>query len=204
MALVVEDGTGLSGANAYVDVAFVTTYLSLRGDADWADLDTVDQEAAIVRATYALDYQYRDAWKGIRKTATQARAWPRIKTKDDLTTLLVDDEGYDIANDTVPVAVQNACAEVAKIETTQRFITQEITRDDMVKVEKIGPLTTEWFEGTPATSVFPHIDGILDTVTSSSGSGSQVEILLTAEEANQGESVDVFDYPNYFNIVKYP
>lgn len=203
MAIVVEDGTGLSNANAYAAVATIDTYHTDRANDDWSDADTEDKEAALIRATFALDYKYREVWKGVRRTQDQALAWPRI-AKKDTTTAIEDDEGYDIAIDAVPQAVIYAVAEVALIELTQRFVTQEITRDDLVRKEKIGPLETEWFEGTTSVTQFPHIDAILDQVTSGdAASGEQMVVYLTEDEINQGESTDVFDYDAYFNIIKY-
>ena len=107
----------------------------------------------------------------------------------------------------MPVQVKNAVAEVALIELTQSFTTTEVTKDDMVKKEKIGPLETEYFEGAPSGVLFPHIDQILDTVTTgSAGSGSNIEIYLTEEEINQGTDNPWESWVNsdYMNLVKFP
>lgn len=205
MAITIEDGTGLTAADAYLAVADVDTYFAKRGDETWADQDTATKEAAIVRATFALDSKYRENWKGVRKTAAQALAWPRIAKKDS-TELIEDDEGYDVASDSVPQAVKDATAEVALIELTTRFVTQEVTRDDMVKKEVIGPLSTEYFDGAPSGILFPHIDGILDVVTTgSAASGTTTEVYLTPEEVNQGnDPYETWINSSYMNLVKFP
>ena len=188
MAVVVENGTGLSTANSYVAVSYVDAYFSARGNDTWGDTDSAEKEAALIRATFSLDQKYRDLWLGVRKVSTQTLGWPRIPEKDELVKLLVDDEGYDIANNTVPREVMYAVSEVALIELDQRFFTQKVTRDDMVKREKIGPLDTEWFEGATSIDLFPHVDAILDMITT--GAATQIEVYLTEEEATQTRGAD--------------
>lgn len=38
MAFVVEDGSGIANANAYITVAYADEYFSDRGNADWAGM----------------------------------------------------------------------------------------------------------------------------------------------------------------------
>ena len=63
MALVVEDGSGLSGANSYATAAQADTYASDRGLSAWTG-DTATKEAALIRATDYLEATYREAWLG--------------------------------------------------------------------------------------------------------------------------------------------
>jgi len=102
--LVVENGTGLSNANTYIDIAFADAYHRLRDSATWADQGDHEKVAALIRATQYLDQSW--AFVGEIEVLTQALAWPRIPA--DLT----DAEGRAIGG-TVPVAVKNAAAEYA-------------------------------------------------------------------------------------------
>jgi len=72
MALVIEDGTEISGANSYAAHTDLATYATLRG----VTLTAVeaDREALLLKAMDAL---YGRPWKGDRVTTTQELEWPR-------------------------------------------------------------------------------------------------------------------------------
>jgi hypothetical protein len=204
MALVLEDGTGVTTANAYVDTAFVTAYLTAKGDEFWADQDTLTKESAIVRATFAMDGKYGQSFIGIKGSQAQALQWPRVKALDS-TEGVTDADGYVVDPATIPTILKNIVSEIALIELTERFLVHATTRDDMVTLEKVGPLTTEWAEGAPTVTYYPHIDSMmLASGLGTSSAGINMFIGLTAEEINQGYSNDPFDYPEYFNLIKVP
>lgn len=75
MALVVEDGTGLPNAEAYVSVADADAYHTAMGNTSWANANMAAKEAALRRATQYLDARY--AFAGSPLTEVQALAWPR-------------------------------------------------------------------------------------------------------------------------------
>lgn len=76
MALIIEDGTIVAGANSYVSVAEADSYLAFSAQrASWAVLSTPDKEANLVQAVRALDVSV--VWKGTPVETTQPRAWPR-------------------------------------------------------------------------------------------------------------------------------
>jgi hypothetical protein len=113
MALVVEDGTGLTTANAYIDVDFATDYHGLRCNDAWGG-PTVELEAAIIRATEWLDrhYDFQGARvvvgdSGSPSVLPQALAWPREGATHS--------DGIAVPSDAVPVEVQNATAELALV-----------------------------------------------------------------------------------------
>lgn len=112
MALVVEDGTGLTTANAYVNVAFVDAYHQLRCNEGWSG-NTSAKEAAIIRATEWIDrtFDFMGDIKNQGDTASsldkQALAWPRSQ--------VFHSDGYLVDTDSLPVELQNACAEVALV-----------------------------------------------------------------------------------------
>lgn len=203
MALIVEDGTGKVNANAYVDVATVNAYATLLGRSDWLDLDTADKEAAIARSTIALDAKYGSSFIGVKGSKEQSRAWPRQVSATNASPL-VDPDGYDIGIDEVPAVIMNVACEIAFIESVERFLSTGISRDDLISSETVGPISTSWDNKiAPTVKQYPHIDSML-VGYAGSASGLNMVISLTAEEINQCESVDVFDYPEYFNLVKVP
>lgn len=67
MALILETGTGIRGANAYTDRSFVTTYLTQRNRATengWSTATTDAQDAAIVTSTQYIDTRFRARIRG--------------------------------------------------------------------------------------------------------------------------------------------
>lgn len=68
MAFIVEDGTGSNAnANAYVDVAFVTTYLTDRNrqtENSWDSSTSAVQQASIIKATDYIDRKFFNRFKG--------------------------------------------------------------------------------------------------------------------------------------------
>jgi hypothetical protein len=103
MALVVEDGTGLVTANAYIAQAFADTYHTDRLQTQWSDATTPEKEAAIIRATDYIDKRFGRRFIGFRGKGTQALEWPR--------TGALDDDGYLVSG--LPTALEKACAEYA-------------------------------------------------------------------------------------------
>ena len=105
MAFTLEDGTGVTGANAYVSEAFVDNYATDRGYEGWGDNDTTAKEAAIIRASEYIDKRWGARFKGTRLLSTQGLLWPREN--------VYDRDGNEIAADAVPTQIQKACAEYA-------------------------------------------------------------------------------------------
>lgn len=82
MAFLAEDGTGVSGANSYVAVAFVDAYALERGFTAWTGADSVKEEAAI-RATDHIERIHGGAFRGFKSTEAQGLEWPRHDALDN-------------------------------------------------------------------------------------------------------------------------
>lgn len=164
MALVVENGTGLAGAEAYVSVADAATYLAARGDTTWAAAATADKEAALRRATAAIDGRYGQQFPGTRlRNRLQALEWPRADA-DDV-------ENYPIAADAVPVEVKNATCEAALVELgTPGAMMPTVQRDDLLKRVKAGSVEVEYMHNAPAKAVYPLVHAALSRVLRSGAS----------------------------------
>lgn len=77
MALTIEDGTGVAGADAYWSIAQIKTYAESRG-LQFDDTDVDPAEAAARRAATWLDATYRRRLPGQRvKGRAQGLEWPR-------------------------------------------------------------------------------------------------------------------------------
>lgn len=91
MAIVVEDGTIVTGANSYVTSAELTTYATDRGV-------TITGTNAVL-LIQAMDYIEAQNYKGYKSTAAQPLVWPREAVYID---------GYLFDNDDIPEQLKNA------------------------------------------------------------------------------------------------
>jgi len=135
MALIIEDGTGVAGADAYADVtacsAYATAYYgsALTGS-------NVDKEAAIRRATAYLNGLL---WKGTRTLGrAQPLAWPR--------TGVTDCESLEIADDEIPQDLIYAQHELARAEfQSPGILTPAVSKANATVVrEKVDVLEVEY------------------------------------------------------------
>lgn len=158
MAFVVEDGTGLSNANAYIAVAFADAWFLDVGDTSWTGSDAV-KEQAIVRATRYIDTVFAGRVLSTPLVSTQALLFPRVQW-----------EG-------VPVGVQRATAEYAR-----RALTAALLPDPTVdasgtlitkKREKVGPIEeeTEFAASLGLITILPYpsADALLQPYLRSGG-----------------------------------
>lgn len=147
MALVTEDGTGLSNAESYVSLADATTRHAALGNADWAAAasDTV-REQALRRATVYMEGAYRSRWKGTKLLRDQALSWPRYGANVD---------GWTLESTIVPVEVANACADLA-LKALDGDLTPDLERGIVRK--KIGPLETEYDTNSPQAKRYRAAD----------------------------------------------
>lgn len=75
MPLIVEDGTGLAGAESYVSLLDADDYHGRRANAAWMTASETAREAALLNATAYIDATY--AFSGSPRLTTQSLAWPR-------------------------------------------------------------------------------------------------------------------------------
>lgn len=87
MALTVETGAGISGADSYASQAAITAYWALRphdaNAAIWAALSTDEMDGAAREATSYLDAVYGQRFRGKRAGYVQGLEHPRTEAYDD-------------------------------------------------------------------------------------------------------------------------
>ncbi|HEY6021819.1 MAG TPA: DnaT-like ssDNA-binding protein [Candidatus Paceibacterota bacterium] len=129
MALTVEDGTGVAGANSYVSLADARAYALARG----ATLPAVDAslEALLIRGMDYLESK-RDIYTGT-KTYTDKLQWPR-------TDAVIDD--LDVAIDFIPEELKSAQCQLA-IEL-QTYDPLGSTSGQIPKMEKVGDIEVQY------------------------------------------------------------
>ncbi len=160
--LIVEDGTNVSGADAYASSSFVDTYWAGRTTnalaTVWAAATQTLKDSAIRIATEYLDAKYR--WKGNTAYDSQSLLWPRIGVYTDRHIELT----YQ-----VPLNVQRAVAELAARALTQDLYA-DTDRDNWAKSQKVGPIETTYMEGAPTEPGFPFVTSLLKGLATTSSS----------------------------------
>ena len=118
MALTVENGTGLAGADAYISLTEFKLFCSNR-NYRWEDYEDFQIEASIRTATGWIDTYQR--YKAVRLVPEQALEFPRSG--------LTDWSGYEVTG--VPARVKQACAELA-FKGLSEPLYQDLERGGMV------------------------------------------------------------------------
>jgi hypothetical protein len=158
MAFVVEDGTGLAEANAYIDVAYADAYFADRGIAAWTG-DASAKEQAIVRATDYVDTVWGSRFRGGKSSQEQPLEWPRS------------------AFDGLPAALVKATAEYAvRALSTTLLPDPEVSASGAMVIEtssKVGPIE-ESFKYSEAAGIdlikpYPAADNLLLTLCRTRG-----------------------------------
>ena len=109
MAFIVEDGTGIEDANAYVDKPFTENYLLGERLAQFMALSDGEKEAAIIAGTQFVDVSYE--WIGSRQSLEQGLNWPRI-----------DAEYQGFVIEGVPAAMKKATCEAVWLAMTEESL----------------------------------------------------------------------------------
>lgn len=103
---VVEDGTGLSTANSYCEVAFADDWHELNNNTTWAAAATLTKQLALSKATMYIDMRFGPKFRGLRESREQALEWPRLAAKDN-------DGWFFIDTTEIPLQLKRATAEYA-------------------------------------------------------------------------------------------
>lgn len=168
MAFTVEDGTGKADANAYIAVADVDAYFTLRGITAWTGSNTV-KEQAIVRATDYIETRWGPRFLGIPEfpDTPQALSFPRL--------YIFDRSGLQIEG--VPDKLKKATAEYALRALTATLMPDPEVADSGAMVignrQKIGPIETEVTYaasmGVRTLKAYPAADKLLYELVTSGG-----------------------------------
>ncbi|AVX04340.1 hypothetical protein MXMO3_01815 [Maritalea myrionectae] len=158
MALTVEDGTGVSGAEAYVSVADADTYWGNRTHSSfyttWNAASSGEKEGALREAAGHLDARYGRFYRGHRKGYVQGLQWPRSNAFDDAGFLLPE----------LPQEIVDANADLA-VRALSAALSSDAARGGMVKRNKVdGAVEREFFEGASPETKYGQIETMLGPV----------------------------------------
>lgn len=157
-SLIVEDGSIVAGAEAYIDVSYADAYHAGRGNDAWAVLTIPQKEAAIRKATDYMGEAYRLKWAGKRVAINQALDWPRLTVprKDAIGFQFSGQVYYDFKS--IPEEIKKASAELAL-----RSIAGDLAPDlkQGVRSKKIGPMETTYDTNSPQSKRYRAVDMLL-------------------------------------------
>lgn len=164
MALTVETGSIVSGADSYISIEDADTYLVAAGNTDWEDADATDKEVALRKACRYVDSYYRVRWKGRKIERTQPLCWPR--------TGVYDEDGFAIEEYTIPEELRRAQCEAALRLFQGIDLLPDLERGGRVVTEKLDVISTTYADSAPVNTSFQEIDMLLTgLLTSVPGSG---------------------------------
>tara|TARA_R100000152_G_C6782307_1_gene219766 strand:- start:10474 stop:10965 length:492 start_codon:yes stop_codon:yes gene_type:complete len=152
MALVIEDGSGVTGANSYNSVTALREYAVARGES----LPTADAEVEAL-AIQATDYmeQFRLQYQGDIVDPLQALAFPREGVVID---------GYEYPATTLPSYLARAHAQATIEAYTSELIPNP---SQSVKKEKVDVIEVEYQDTSTSAVGFPKVEMLLRPLFSS-------------------------------------
>jgi hypothetical protein len=160
MALTIEDGSGVAGANSYIDVATARTYAVARGlTLPAADGDV---EALLIKAMDFIE-AYRGDFQGIKTSATNPLQWPRTGVTLD---------GYPLAADSIPQVLKDAQAQLA-VEAQNADLMPTGTGREVV-MERVDVVQVQYAESgnTNPQPIFTKAEALLKPLFKSGLFGS--------------------------------
>lgn len=169
VALTVEDGTGVVGAESYVSEIAADTYWGKRTHlalyTTWNAATTAQKEGALREATQFVEAQYGPFYRGTRRGYVQGLLWPRTQAYDGA--------GYDLPN--LPTQLQDAVCELAA-RAVSSPLASDLERGGTVKrlKEKVGPLETdtEYDASASPQPTYGVVAGILEPILDGSQGGA--------------------------------
>lgn len=135
MAIIIEDGTNVAGANSYCDVAYGDAYFASHLHSNTWDAATPEnREVALIHATRTIETTV--TWNGIAQYDDQALGFPR--------SYMYDKYNVSIDENTVPEVVKQATAEMA-----QTLLNSDVTspQETGLKRAKISSIEVEFDKG---------------------------------------------------------
>ena len=166
MALIIEDGTGVAGANSYITIANIRIYATARGV-------TLDADDAIVETQVfqAMDYleAQRSRYQGDKTDATNPLQWPRCGVYIDC--VAIDD-------DVIPQELIDAESQlVMDIEGGLILYANTNAGEQQVIKEKVDVLETTYSEArsTSSSANIPSVDRLLEVLYSACGAGGYLK-----------------------------
>ena len=162
MALVIEDGSIVSGADSYVTAAEYSAWADKRFTAarSTAPADEAATDALIYRAT---DYFESQSFKGVLVEEDQPMQWPRAGVVID---------GYDVSYTDIPKEVKTAIFELAYAQETGAGKLNQVERAK--KKTKVDVIEVEYSDTASSVTLTPSVSLSLRKLLSGATYGGNV------------------------------
>lgn len=160
MALTIEDGTNVTGADSYITVAEYNTWADARFGAarTTAPADDTAAEQLILRA---MDYFETLNFKGTKTYESQPLQWPRSWVVIDR---------YAKEADEIPVEVKKALYELTYAEEQGDGELNQVERK--VNSETVGPISVTYASGSASRTLNPGVSRALSKLVAGGGGSS--------------------------------
>ena len=177
MALIIETGLIVAGAESYASVTDADTYHTNNGNTAWGTASNTAKEAALRKACRYLDGKYRSRWKGRRVLpVVQVLEWPRGGVEAPSGAGSSGSYYYDTGftgnvfypSNSIPQRLKDAQCELAL-----RALDGDLASDATigVKREKVDVLETEYFQGAvPGQTAFVGVEQLISDYLNPLGS----------------------------------
>lgn len=162
MALTIEDGTGVAGADSWLDVAGITAYLAAHYTtaqmAAWTAGSSGDKEIWARQAAQFLSATFGHRFPGYRTNEDQGLPFPRTGAWDA--------DGYAIEDDAIPQAILDAQCELALRAASGRLDADVTTSlgnisSESKSISGISKSVSYGPGGKPTEQEFPIVERIL-------------------------------------------
>lgn len=180
MSVTVEDGTGIADANSYISGVDCAAYAAARG---LSFTDDATGDAALIRGTTWLDAAYREYWPGVPTNGRdQGLQWPRKMADGSKVT---DANGNQIADNSIPIEIKDACCEAAiREQANPGSLSPDVTPGKTItKAEVYEAVTVTYANSTGVAGQRPVSTVIDDILASLIG---DVSLIVYAGQTSRG------------------
>lgn len=163
MALIIEDGSIVAGANSYATTDQLVAYASARGT-DLSTLTTTQQEVLLIKAMDYIEAR-RGRFQGCKTNEDQALQWPRYDVWVD---------GYSVDSDSMPPELISAQLALATEANSQTLQPNQLPEDSGAVIsEQVGSLKVEYAEPASLRTqpLFTAAESLLSPLYKRSGIG---------------------------------
>lgn len=167
MSIVVENGTGLPGANSYVSLEEAAEYFAWLGNDEY----DAEDETVLARASQAVDMAYGAKYRSTRLKVDQGLLFPRVAFKDA--------EGFERTG--IPSELKKAVFEAAFQLQQGVEVIATPDREGLVTKNtlKVGSLeiTKEYADAQTSTNKNVKLDALLSTLLKPSAGIRNVKLV---------------------------
>lgn len=161
MALIIEDGSVVPGAESYATTAELAVYAANFGKT--LPADEAAQEALLRRATLQMEAM---PWKGCTVRWDQPLSWPRADVRKN---------GFTILSNTIPPSVKAGQMALAA-EIYADDLIDPATKQGAIIEDTVGPITTKFAAAASTVTKAAAIRQSYAQFTGLVQSGSQVKL----------------------------